>query len=307
MATTIQRSRGLAEQDHDTSFGATLRSYLELTKVRIVLLLLFTTVTAMVIAADGIPPIALLLPTIIGGALSAAGASVVNQFLDRDMDAKMSRTARRPIPSGRIAPINALLFGLALIVWSTLILGYFVNWLSAALALGGAIYYVIIYTMLLKRYTAVNIVIGGGAGAMPVLVGWAAVMGNLSLEPWLLFAIVFYWTPPHSWALALLVNTDYARAGVPMMPVARGEAATRRQIVVYSILLLIVSITPLITGTLGWLYGVSAVILGGILLLYSILLLRQRDGATARRTYKYSTAYLAFLFLIMILDRILLP
>jgi heme o synthase len=304
MGTTFRRADELVADQ--PGFGQTLLSYLELTKVRIVLLLLFTTVTAMIIAADGIPPFTIVLPTVIGGALSAAGASVINQYIDRDMDAKMSRTARRPIPSGRIAPINALLFGLGLIVWSTLILGYFVNWLSAALALGGAIYYVIIYTLLLKRNTAINIVIGGGAGAMPVLVGWAAVSGTIPLDAWILFAIIFFWTPPHSWALALLVNTDYARAGVPMMPVAHGEETTRRQILVYSLVLLAVSLLPLLTNTLSWLYLIAALGLGGGLIYWSILLIQRRDGATAKRTYKFSTAYLAFIFLAMIVDRLLL-
>ena len=205
---------------------------------------------------------AILLPTLLGGALSAAGASVINQYFDRDMDAKMSRTARRPIPSGRVEPINALLFGLALIVWSTLILGVFVNWLAAGLALGGAVYYVVIYTMLLKRNTVLNILIGGGAGAMPVLVGWAAVTGSLSYPAFILFAIVFYWTPPHSWALALLVNTDYARADVPMMPVARGEAVTRQQILMYAIMLLLISLLPVAFGFLGAIYLLAALVLG---------------------------------------------
>src|SRR5262245_52747910 len=208
-------------------FKETLHAYFELTKPRIVLLLLFTTVTAMFIAARGVPPVQLLLPTLLGGALSAGGASVINQWFDRDMDAKMSRTSRRPIPSGRVRPLNALIFGLALVLWSTLILGALVNWLAALLALGGAIYYVVIYTMMLKRNTVLNILIGGGAGAIPVLVGWAAVTGSLTPSPFILFAIVFYWTPPHSWALALLVNSDYSKANVPMMPVARGEATTR--------------------------------------------------------------------------------
>lgn len=304
MGTTFRRAGEL--EVVQPGFGQTLLSYLELTKVRIVLLLLFTTVTAMIIAAEGIPPFAIVLPTVIGGALSAAGASVTNQYIDRDMDAKMTRTARRPIPSGRIAPINALLFGLALIVWSTLILGYFVNWLSAALALGGAVYYVIIYTLLLKRNTAINIVIGGGAGAMPVLVGWAAVSNTIPLDAWLLFAIIFFWTPPHSWALALLVNTDYARAGVPMMPVAHGEETTRRQILIYSLVLLVVSLLPLFTNTLSWLYLAAALGLGGGLIYWSIALIQRKDGATAKRTYKFSTAYLAFIFLAMILDRLLL-
>ncbi|MBK9751122.1 MAG: protoheme IX farnesyltransferase [Chloroflexi bacterium] len=289
-----------------TSFGDTLKIYLELTKLRIVLLLVFTTVTAMFIAAEGAPSFAVLVPTIIGGALAAGGSSVINQYYDRDMDAKMTRTARRPIPSGRISPTNALIFGVALIVWSVFILGVFVNWLAAGLALGGSLYYVVIYTVLLKRNTVLNILIGGGAGAMPVLVGWAAVTGTLNVEAWLLFAIVFYWTPPHSWALALLVNTDYARANVPMMPVARGEAVTRQQILLYAIMLLLISLLPFAFGTLGAIYGMGAVLLGIGLIRASVNLIKEKTGAAARSTYKFSTAYLAFLFLIMIIDTVIL-
>lgn len=282
-----------------------LRVYIELAKLRIVLLLLFTTLTAMVIAADGIPPVEVLLPTLVGGMLAAAGASTLNHYLDRDLDAKMTRTARRPIPSGRVAPLHALAVGLAYTAVSILILGVFVNWLTAALALAGAVYYVVVYTMLLKRNTVLNIVIGGGAGAIPVLIGWAAVTGGLALDAWILFAIVFYWTPPHSWALALLVNADYARAGVPMMPVARGEEATRRQILLYSVLLLVVSLLPALTETLGALYLISAALLGVGLVWYAIRLLRAASKAMARRMYKYSTFYLALLFMAMILDVLL--
>ncbi|MBN8634961.1 MAG: heme o synthase [Anaerolineae bacterium] len=289
-----------------TRFGDTLKIYLELTKLRIVLLLVFTTVTAMFIAAEGAPSFAVLVPTIIGGALAAGGSSVINQYYDRDMDAKMTRTARRPIPSGRVSPTNALIFGVALIVWSVFILGVFVNWLAAGLALGGSLYYVVIYTVLLKRNTVLNILIGGGAGAMPVLVGWAAVTGTLNVEAWLLFAIVFYWTPPHSWALALLVNTDYARANVPMMPVARGEAVTRQQILLYAIMLLLISLLPFAFGTLGAIYGMGAVLLGIGLIRASVNLIKEKTGAAARSTYKFSTAYLAFLFLIMIIDTVIL-
>ena len=260
----------------------------------------------MIIAADGVPQLTLLLPTLLGGALSAAGASVINQYFDRDMDAQMSRTARRPIPSGRVEPTNALIFGLALIVWSTLILGVFVNWLAAGLALGGALYYVVIYTMLLKRNTVLNILIGGGAGAMPVLVGWAAVTGSLSYPAFILFAIVFYWTPPHSWALALLVNTDYTRANVPMMPVAKGEAVTRQQILLYSIMLLLISLLPVLFGFLGAIYLVAALAFGLGLIRAAVFLMREKTGAAARAAYKFSTAYLAFLFMAMILDKLLL-
>ncbi len=302
MASTVGSAPELEKQGSK----ATIRTYLELTKLRIVVLLLFTTLTAMVIAAGGIPPLAILVPTLIGGALSAGGASVINQYFDRDMDARMSRTARRPIPSGRIEPINALLFGLGLIAWSTLILGVLVNWLAAALALGGAVYYVVIYTMLLKRNTVLNILIGGGAGAMPVLVGWAAVTGSLSYPAFILFAIVFYWTPPHSWALALLVNSDYARAHVPMMPVARGEAVTRQQILLYSIMLFLISLLPVVFHFLSAIYLLAAVTLGLGLIRASIKLIREGTGAAARAAYKFSTAYLAFLFMAMILDKILL-
>ncbi|MFN8529434.1 MAG: heme o synthase [Anaerolineae bacterium] len=285
---------------------ATVKAYLELTKVRIVLLLIFTTVTTMVIAANGFPEAGLLIPTIIGGALAAAGSSVINQFIDRDLDAKMNRTSRRPIPSGRIAPENALVFGLGLLTWSVAILAVFVNWLTAILALIGAIYYVVVYTLLLKRNTVVNILIGGGAGAIPVLVGWSAVTGTLTFEPFILFAIVFYWTPPHSWALALLVNTDYARANVPMMPVARGEEATRRQIMLYSVQLVLITLLPVLFNTLGPIYLLAALVLGGGLLRSASQLIAKRDGAAARSTYKYTTMYLAYLFLFMIVDKLIL-
>lgn len=269
-------------------------------------LLIFTTVTAMVIAAQGkgISPLTLL-ATVIGGSLAAGGASALNQYVDRDMDGKMSRTKNRPIPSGRIPAINALGFGITLVTLSVLILGFLVNWLTAVLAFIGAIYYVVVYTILLKRNTVLNILIGGGAGAIPVLVGWAAINNSLALGAYILFAIVFYWTPPHSWALALLVNSDYTRANVPMMPVARGEEATRVQILLYSIQLLVLSLLPLPFRVLGLFYVLSALLLGTGLLVESVKLLREKTGAAARRMYKYSTFYLALLFLMMILDQTL--
>jgi heme o synthase len=288
-----------------------LKAYGDLMKWRIVLLLVFTTVTAMVVAANGLPQLNILLATLLGGTMAAGGSSALNQYIDRDMDGKMNRTSRRPIPSGRVQPINALIFGLALIAWSVLILGIFVNWTAALLALAGSIYYVVVYTMLLKRNTAINIVIGGGAGAMPVLVGWAAVTGTVPLEAWLLFAIIFYWTPPHSWALAILVNKDYAEAGVPMMPVAHGEATTRRQILLYSFQLVAITLIPAIAWfmgieLLGTIYLVSALILGAIMIYMAVWLIREPNKAVARAVYKYSSAYLAFLFLAMIIDRLVL-
>ena len=283
-----------------------VKSYLDLTKLPIVLLLLFTTVTTMVIAANGIPDINVLIPTLIGGAFAAAGASAINQYIDRDMDAMMARTARRPIPSGRVAPLNALLFGMGLLAWSVLVLAMWVNWLAAVLALFGGLYYVILYTLILKRNTVVNILIGGGAGAVPVLVGWAAVTGSLSFQAFILFAIIFYWTPPHSWALALLVNKDYTLANVPMMPVAHGEEATRRQILLYSVQLVLITLLPLPFKFLGGIYIVTAGLLGVGMIYMAVKLIRKADGAAARAMYKYTTSYLAFLFLVMIVDRLLI-
>lgn len=297
--------------DSKLNFARAFATYRELMKIRIVALLVFTTLTAMFVAENGVPNPSLLLVTALGGILAAGGASAINQYIDRDMDGKMARTANRPIPSGRVAPINALVFGAGLVAWSVLILGVFVNWLSAFLALLGALYYVVLYTMLLKRNTVVNIVIGGGAGAIPVLVGWTAVANSLSVEAFLLFAIVFYWTPPHSWALALLVNKDYAAANVPMMPVARGEEVTRWQILYYSVQLVLITLIPLAglltqqVPMLGGFYAVSALVLGGGLLYVCVKLIRVADKPMARVVYKYSSMYLALLFMAMIIDRLL--
>jgi len=258
----------------------------------------------MVIAAHG-STLALptLLATIVGGSLAAAGASGLNQYIDRDLDAQMSRTKNRPIPSGRIAPVYALIFSLGLLAWSALILGVLVNWLAAALAMVGAVYYVVVYTLLLKRNTVLNILIGGGAGAIPVLVGWAAVRGSLEPGAFLLFAIIFYWTPPHSWALALLVNSDYAQANVPMMPVARGTDVTRVQILLYGIQLVVLTLLPFLFQMLGTFYFVAALLLGAGLLYQAWRLLHDESKAAAKRAYKYTTMYLAILFLAMIIDQ----
>jgi heme o synthase len=284
---------------------ATFQDYLQLTKPRIMALLVFTTVTAMFIAAKGSPSLGLLVATALGGALASGGSSAVNQYYDRDMDRKMARTKKRPIAAGRVSPLAGLAFGISLILASTVLLGTLVNWLASSLALAGAVYYIFLYTIILKRNTVVNIVIGGGAGAVPVLVGWAAVTGQLSLEAWLLFAIIFYWTPPHSWALALLVNADYTRAEVPMMPVVRGEDMTRKQILLYSVLLVIVTVSPVAIGMLGVFYLAAALLLGSILLVYSIKLIQEKTGAAAKRMFKYSNYYLALLFLVMIFDQVL--
>ena len=291
----------------------TLRNYVDLTKPTIVILLVFTCLTAMFVAARGVPDLSTLLITCLAGMLSAGGAGAINQYLDREMDGQMKRTAWRPIPSGRVTPLNALLFGLALIAWSILLLGVMVNWLSAVLVLIGAIYYVFLYTIILKRNTVVNIVIGGGAGAMPVLVGWAAVTNALSVEAFILFAIIFYWTPPHSWALALLVNDDYAAVGVPMMPVAKGTEVTYRQILYYSLQLVLITLLPGlllllpdVPDMLGWIYLFAAALLGVGIIRYAVALMRKGTQEAARVMWKFSSRYLAMLFLVMIIDRILL-
>ncbi len=281
---------------------AAIKDYLLLTKPWIVVLLITTTFCAMFIAARGVPPLGLIVLTLIGGACAAGGANALNSYHDRELDKLMERTARRPIPAGRIKPRNALLFALALCVLSMLVLGLFVNWLSALLALTGIIYYAFIYTVLLKQATPQNIVVGGGAGAIPPLVGWAAVTNELSLLALYLFAIILLWTPPHTWALMLLIEKDYARAKIPMLPVAWGEAEARWQIVLYSILLFVVTLIPFTFRELGFFYFVSAILLGLWFLYLACLLLRKADKATARRLYKYSNYYLALLFLAMVID-----
>jgi protoheme IX farnesyltransferase len=274
--------------------------YVTLTKPRVQLLLLLTTVTTMYVAGD--PSVALVLITCLGGSLSAGGAAAVNHYYDRDIDAQMARTATRPVPSGRVRPGAALAYGIALQGISFAVLALAVNVLSAVLALCGFLGYVFVYTMWLKRSTPQNIVIGGAAGAVPPLVGWAAVTGSVAPAAWYLFAIVFYWTPPHFWALSLLMKEEYARVGVPMMPVVRGEAETRRQILLYTGLLVVLTLLPVVFGFFGAIYAVVAAGLGGAFAFHAIRLYRRADRASALRTYLFSLAYLAVLFGAMVAD-----
>jgi heme o synthase len=274
--------------------------YVALTKPRVQLLLLLTTVTTMYVAGD--PSLGLVALTVVGGSLSAGGAAAVNHYWDRDIDAAMKRTAGRPVPSGRVAPRAALWFGLALQALSFALLATAVNLLAAVLALVGFLWYVVVYTIWLKRRTPQNIVIGGAAGAVPPLVGWAAVTGGLAPEALYLFAIVFYWTPPHFWALSLLMKDEYAAVGVPMMPVARGEAETRRQVLLYAVLLVILTLLPFAFGYFGVIYALSAAALGGAFVVRAYDLQRQADRASALRAYLFSLLYLALLFGAMVLD-----
>ncbi|MEA2437710.1 MAG: heme o synthase [Thermoleophilaceae bacterium] len=277
-----------------------LRDYLTLTKPKVQSLLLFTTVTTMYVA--GTPSLGLVLLTCLGGALSAGGAGAVNHYVDRDIDAMMSRTRSRPVPAGRISPRAALAFGVALQVASFLLLSLTVNVLAASLALSGFLGYVFVYTLWLKRSTPQNIVIGGAAGAVPPLVAWAATTGSLSWNAVYLFAIVFYWTPPHFWALSLLMKDEYAKAGVPMMPVVRGEAETRRQIVLYTGLLFLVTQLPVCGGLLGAFYMVVAAALSAVFGFGALALQRSRERRPALRLYLFSLAYLALLFGAMVID-----
>ncbi|MGA2010655.1 MAG: heme o synthase [Solirubrobacteraceae bacterium] len=274
--------------------------YVDLTKPKVQSLLLLTTVTTMEVA--GSPSVSRIALTCAGGYLSAGGAGAVNHYWDRDIDARMKRTASRPIPAGRISPRRALWFGIALAALSFGLLSATVNVLAASLALGGFVGYVGVYTIWLKRRTPQNIVIGGAAGAMPPLVAWAATRGSLSWTAIYLFAIVFYWTPPHFWALSLLMKDEYAAVGIPMLPVVRGEGETRRQILLYSLLLYAVTQLPFCAGAFGGIYLVGSIGLGLAFLGCAVVLYRRADRRAAVRLYLFSMLYLALLFGVMVLD-----
>jgi heme o synthase len=276
--------------------------YVELTKPRVQSLLLLTTITTMYVAGD--PSIGLVALTCLGGSLSAGGAGAVNHWFDRDIDAQMARTATRPIPAGRISPNAALAFGLALGALSVAWLLATTNPLAAALSFSGFVGYTVMYTVWLKRRTWQNIVWGGAAGAVPPLVGWAAVTGGLTGLPVYLFAVVFFWTPPHFWALSLLMKDEYAKVGVPMLPVVRGEEETRRQILLYTVLLYAVTQLPFCAGGFGVEYLVASMALGAGFIYCAARLLRNADRRWALRTYLFSLAYLALLFASMPLDRV---
>jgi protoheme IX farnesyltransferase len=283
-----------------TGTRTVVADYFEMTKPKVQSLLLFTTVTTMYIAGD--PSLGLVALTCLGGALSAGGAGAINHALDRDIDRVMKRTADRPVASGRVSPQAAIVFGVLLGCASFALLALAVNPLAAVLAMSGLLGYVLVYTVWLKRTTPQNIVIGGAAGAVPPLVAWAAVTGGLGGLPLYLFAIVFFWTPPHFWSLSLLMKDEYARAGVPMLPVVRGETETRRQILLYAVLLYAVSQLPFCAGGLGLIYLGVSVALGAGFVYGAYRLIRRADRRTALRLYLFSLAYLALLFGAMVAD-----
>jgi protoheme IX farnesyltransferase len=281
-----------------------LADLVTLTKPRIISLLLITTIAPMFATDRGLPSPGLVGIVLFAGYLMAGGANAINMWFDRDIDDKMSRTRLRPIPSGRIAPPVALAFGIGLGAVSFGLFWQLVNPLSAWLALGGLLFYVFIYTVWLKRSSPQNIVIGGAAGAFPPLVGWAAMTGQIDLPAIYLFAIIFYWTPPHFWALALIKRQEYAKAGVPMMPVVRGEQRTKVEMLIYTLMLLPLTLMPVLFGAFSLCYGASALLLGIPMLWYCVKLLREPGVTpTAWKLYKYSLLYLALLFVAMGLDR----
>ncbi len=309
-----RRLRGLTEAaphtqvegDGGRRWRDVVADYVSLAKPRIIVLLLVTALGGMMIAQRGWPSTGLVLMTLLGGALAAAGAGAINCWIDRDIDQAMVRTRRRPLPDGRIPPAHALTFGIGLGVLAFLLLAFEVNVLAASLAAAGLLIYVLVYTLWLKRNTPQNIVIGGAAGAMPPLVGWAAVTHGLDLTAVYLFAIIVFWTPPHFWALALRTRADYARARVPMLPVVAGDRSARWQILGYTLLLVAVTLMLFVTGSVGWIYLAGAVILGAGFVLVAWQTVRDHGARWSRRLFEYSIVYLAVLFSVMVVDRMVI-
>ena len=301
----IRRLTPAADSPKPRRVRESVGAYVQLMKPDIILLLLVTTVPAMVLAAHGVPPAGLMVATLFGGTLAAGGANAINCYLDRDIDEIMNRTRRRPIPARRVPPAVALRFGTALVLFAFVWLVLTVNLVAAALTLAAAAFYVFVYTMGLKRSTPQNIVIGGAAGAVPALVGWAAVTGSVGLPAWVLFATVFVWTPPHFWALALRYAGEYRSAGVPMLPAVRGPRETALWIFLYSLLVVAVSLVLYPVASLGLLYLLSAIGLGALLVWYAIRVMRDTRAAAAMAMFRYSITYLGLLFAAAAVDELL--
>ena len=289
----VRRARGVQE---------VVWAYVRLTKPRIIVLLLVTTVPAMILAEGGWPSPWLVLATLAGGAIAAGGANAMNCYFDRDIDSVMLRTRGRPVPAGQVEPERAAVFGIALGGVGFLIMEAFANSLAAFLTLGAFAFYVTVYTLLLKRTTPLNIVIGGASGAMPPVVGWAAVTGEVGLPPLVLFGIIFLWTPPHFWALALNCSSDYERARVPMLPVVLGQEATRRQILLHTLVLVAVTLLLPALGAVGAVYLGAALLLGGLFILYALRLWRDASTRASAALFRYSIVYLGLLFVAMAAD-----
>lgn len=286
-----------------------ISGYITLTKPKIILLLLVTALGGLFLAAEGIPELWLSVTVLLGGSLAAGGANSINHYLDRDIDAKMTRTSNRPVATGSIKPIYALSFGILLNVVAFSLLWEFANLISAILVISATLFYVFVYTMGLKRTTPQNIVIGGAAGSIPPMVGWAAVTGNiLDPAPFFLFAIIFFWTPPHFWALSLLLKDDYAKAGIPMLPVVSGVANTKRQIFIYSWLLLVLMVaTTFVISDLHLIYGITSILMTLIFIGMAWRLMKRSDIEFAKPTYLFSLAYLGLIFVAVMIDSVVTP
>jgi len=297
--------RGTMADETAVRHRSRVAAYVALTKPRIIELLLVTTLPTMVVAERGLPSGWLMLATLVGGALAAAGANTINMYIDRDIDKLMKRTSRRPLVTGEITPTSALVFALILEVAAFGELWLLVNLLSAVLAVSATLFYVFVYTLWLKRTSSNNIVIGGAAGAVPVLVGWAAVRNSLGLAPLVLFAIIFYWTPPHFWALAIRYREDYAAADVPMLPVVASFAETARKIVVYTLVLWVITLVFWPVGQMGDLYLAAAIVLGGVFTWKAVQLARSGTPERAMRLFGWSITYVTLLFAAMAVDQLI--
>ncbi|MGB1539587.1 MAG: heme o synthase [Rickettsiales bacterium] len=280
------------------------RDYITLLKPGVMLLVVFTGLAGMVLAPGQLHPL-LQVITVLCIAIGSGAGGAINMWFDRDIDKHMARTQKRPIPAGRIVPDDALAYGLFLSGASVALLGIGVNWVAAAYLAGAIAFYVFIYTVWLKRRTPQNIVIGGAAGAFPPVIGWAAVTGGTSLEAWIMFAIIFLWTPPHFWALALYRSGDYAKVGIPMLPVVAGQEATKNQMLIYTLILFAVTLLPWGVGQAGWLYGVSAALLSGKFIYHALQVKRSDSDVPAKRMFGYSILYLFLLFFMLMMDNLL--
>lgn len=295
----------IAVATFDQTYEADTRDFVDLLKPRVMSLVVFTSVCGLLMAPGSIHPL-LAFTAILAIAIGAGAAGCLNMWWDQDIDKLMSRTQRRPLPSGRIDPDTALSFGIILSGLSVITMGVTIHWFAAALLATTIFFYIVIYSMWLKRWTPQNIVIGGAAGALPPVIGWCAVTETAPLEAWLLFGIIFLWTPPHFWALSLYNHQDYARANVPMLPVTAGIAATKRQIVFYTLLLVVMTLLPSVIGMVTWIYGGIASVLGGGFIGLAWRVMRQDNSKLAMQLFAYSIVYLFILFLVMTLDRIFL-
>ena len=290
-------------QNLASKLGASIADYFALLKPRVMSLVVFTGFAGLLVAPGNLEPL-MALVSILCIAISAGAAGAINMWYERDIDSLMERTCNRPIPAGRIAPNRALVFGIILNILPILVMGILLNWVAASLLAFAAAFYIFVYTIWLKRRTPQNIVIGGAAGAIPPMIGWASVTGSVNLEALALFLIIFMWTPPHFWALALYRDGDYAKAGIPMLPVVSGAKETRRQILIYTLLLVPLTFLPIILETAGIFYGIVTAILGVYFTWLAIQIVRKEDERSAKRLFGFSILYLFVLFAALIIDQI---